>query len=168
MEKSKTCILVFFVLGIVLLHCQEKRDYQEGFQERILLQYLLEEPPPENQCQNYFQTLSDCLAQSGNPQTPTDAINLARLLHLSLAGNAPSGTNLDEVCGEVLETSFFRQFTERARSCFLGCQTEDWKNKNQAGACNQEYSDLYNSRTQSDLATTCLRKCSQINNTEEF
>lgn len=169
---GRTMRIVFVISSIFMVGtaCNEKADYQDEFQDRILLQYLIQpQPAPGEKCQGYYQSMSECLSQSQDQRAQTDALNLARYAYLAITRTPPRGADLNAVCGEILSTDFYSQFSERYKDCYLDCQAKIWKDLSQSQTtCQAPFLDLYNSRLESNRAKECLQKCGQVNNTTEF
>ncbi|MCC5815995.1 MAG: hypothetical protein JJT78_14685 [Leptospira sp.] len=160
---------IILILGVTINSCKEKPDYQDEFQERILIQLLIEpQPAPLANCQDYFQSMGNCLSQAVNPDGATESFALARVFYFATQGEVSSGSNLAEVCGDIINGRFFSRFSDKAKDCYLKCQRGLWKELEDNNQCTNEYSNLFTTNLESSRARTCLQRCGQVNNTSEF
>lgn len=179
-KKSYKFLLYFIyvVFCINFVSCQEKPSYQDDFQERILIQYLLAPPiSPEEECPPYFQKKSECLSQTsgwnlsldnGTTILPPLPEVLAGIFYLSVTGESPVSTNLEGICGEIIQNALRTRFTKRAMGCYFNCLANTWKNLKETNNCNQEASNLFTPELEREKSFSCIQSCSAVNNTSTF
>jgi hypothetical protein len=159
--------LIFFGLGS-LISCQEKPDYQDEYSERIALQLLLEPAPnPRRECNRYFTAQSECLSQSQSPEISTQALDLAILFLTVNEEDFSAPGDLDSACDLVVNSQFFQNFTEKAKSCYLDCQKDLWIQLRDTGSCTLNFSQLYSGDLELGRARLCFRTCSAVRNTSK-
>ncbi|WCL47693.1 hypothetical protein [Leptospira sp. GIMC2001] len=153
-------ILSFF------LNCAEKRDYQEEYNERILLQLFLQPTPnPQSQCENSFVAKSACLSQTSSQTAPTDSLSLATVYYVLFNQVSPNTTELSSTCSSLLSGRFFSRFTPAAADCFFSCKQNIWANLNTNSRCSVPFTSLYNLELENNRNLDCIQSCQAITNT---
>lgn len=172
MKQTPTAFRWILFLALIIassIACKDKPDYQDEFQERIILQLLLEPTPnPVGRCESYYSSMGECLSQSSDPKGAVDSLGLAQVFYALTESRPATGGNLQEVCSEIIAGRFFSRFTNRAKDCYLSCQRRAWENLQRNNQCENSYSSLFNTELETGRSISCFRECGQVNNTTEF
>ncbi len=151
--------IIFLALSISLFQhsCKtEEANYEKKYNTWVLLNYLvLSSPDPQGACVTSYTTAETCLKKSSDFPLSPYPVNETTIMTI-ISGSSVNAT-YSSYCSNLLSSSTFKNYTERAKECAMKCNNTYWQNRIDQSSCTGKFTTILTESATGSIS--CIAEC---------